>query len=360
MALIKSINIKNYRGFDSLEIDDFGHVNILIGNNNSGKSTILESIFLTIGMSNPSLPDNVNRFRGLNIKSADEFKFLFHKLKINNNPEFKIVFQDESSRHLKLNPIFKKASSGSKQPTKTEDIIMDASTASPNMTGLELEFSLKKPQTQKKNYKSSIIFNFPEIIQNQNKEYKEEAHAVFLTGNSSEVNALARYSEIVKKKKGDIVLNALQKIDSNIESIHPLPDGLYFGYKDIDELIPSNISGDGVRKFLSIVTTIAEKPNSFILIDEIENGLHYSAHKSIWESIITISKEFNTQLFVTSHNLETLTCLKEILELQKYKDNQEDLRVYTVTHTKKAGVKTYKYTYNGFKNAIENQTELRR
>ena len=360
MNLLKEIRIRNFRGFDQLEVKEFNQINLLIGKNNSGKSSLLEGIFLLIGMSNPVLPNNVNRLRGLNIKTADEFKFLFHKLKISNKPEFECCFSDSSTRYLKLNPIFKKhTKDSSNKKIGGDDLAIDASTATPSMTGLELEFALKQRHNQKKTYKSSLIFNPSEIVHNTNNSYKEEMHAVFITGGSNEANALTRYSDLVKRKKGDVVLVALQKIDSNIESIHPLPDGLFFSYKNIDELIPSNIAGDGVRKYLNIVTTIAEKKNSIVLIDEIENGLHYSAHKSLWESIINISNEFNVQLFITSHNIETLRCLKELLNTSEYVTFQDKLNVFTLSHTQKSGIKTYKYSYEGFKDAIETETEIR-
>ena len=361
MNLLETIKIRNFRGFSSLEIIGFNQINLIIGNNNSGKSSILEAIFLMIGMSNPILPDNINRLRGLNIRTADDFKLLFYNLKLTNNPEFECTFSDSTHRSLKLNPIFKKIGADSITSKKfIEEQSIDASTATPNMTGLELEFSIKQRQTGIKKYKSSVTINLPEIIQSPNNIYKEDLQAVFLNGESNDTSALTRYAEIVKKKKGDIVLEALQKIDPKIESIHPLPDGLYFSYKDIDELIPSNISGDGVRKFLSVITTIADRKDSIVLIDEIENGLHYSAHKSLWESIITISNEFNVQLFITSHNIETLKCLKELLDTPQYQDSQKKLSVFTVAHTRMSGVKTYKYSYNGFKDAIDSETEIRK
>ncbi|MCD4745060.1 MAG: AAA family ATPase [Bacteroidales bacterium] len=361
MNLLNNIRIKNFRGFDDLQIEGFNKINLFIGRNNSGKSSVLEAIFLLIGMSNPLLPNTLNRLRGLNIKNADEFKYLFHKLKFNNNPEFECSFSDTSIRKLKLNPIYKKTTGSEGHNTKktTDDFSIDASTALSKVTGLELEFSLKHRHNSKKPYKSSMTFNPPEIIQELNKTYKEESHAVYITGNSNETNALYRYSEIVKRKRGEIILEALRKIDSKIESIQALPDGIFFSYKDIEELIPIHIAGDGVRKYINIVTTIAEKENSIVLIDEIENGLHYSAHKSLWESIITISKEFNIQLFITSHSIETLKCLKELLEESKYKNYQDKLSVFKISHTKKSGIKTYKYSYKGFRDAIETETEIR-
>lgn len=361
MNILKSINISKFRGLDHLIIEDFSRINLFIGRNNSGKSSILESIFLLIGMSNPGLPEKINQMRGLKIKTADDFKYVFNKLNFNNNPEFKGAFSDSLHRTLRLNPIYGKLRGGASdhRDVEIEDLSSDASTASPNVTGIELDFSIKRTHQKKESYKNSITYNFPSLQLSQNNKYREELQAVYIYGNSNDLNTLARYSEIVKLKKSDIVLSALQLIDPNIESIHALPDGLFFSYKDIDELLPSNISGDGVRKYLNIITTIVERKNNIILIDEIENGLHYSAHSLLWKSILSMLNLFDVQLFISTHNIETLKCLKELLDESDYVDSQDKIAVYKLLHTKNAGIKTYRYSYGGFKEAIETETELR-
>ena len=59
----KNLEIKNFRGIGHLEINDLSRVNVFVGQNNSGKSSILEAIHLLAGMSNPDMPQNLNRIR---------------------------------------------------------------------------------------------------------------------------------------------------------------------------------------------------------------------------------------------------------------------------------------------------------
>ena len=59
----KNIEIKNFRGIEHLEIDDFSRVNVFVGQNSSGKSSILECLLLMMGMSNPDLPQMVNSIK---------------------------------------------------------------------------------------------------------------------------------------------------------------------------------------------------------------------------------------------------------------------------------------------------------
>lgn len=65
----KNIDIKNFRGIEHLEIEDFSRINVLLGHNNSGKSTVLEALMLQTGMSNPDLPQQLNSIRNVNLFS---------------------------------------------------------------------------------------------------------------------------------------------------------------------------------------------------------------------------------------------------------------------------------------------------
>jgi len=349
MNALRNLTISNFRGFDTLEINNFSQINLFLGKNNSGKTSILEAIFLLMGMSNPVIPSSINQFRGLNIASAKQLKYLFHNLKVENKPSFVGTFDDESERQLNIDAKF----------LSDNPQIINTSISAPAIKGLDLNFSVKKRHAQKLSRKSSIIFDNDVINQQMPRDYFENQYAVFVTPDKNDLGALNRYSEVIKRKAGDSILKSLQMFDSNIKGIQILPDGIYFDIKDIDELVPGNIMGDGVRRFLNIATAVAEKKDSIVCIDEIENGLHYSAYKLLWKSLITFSKSYNVQLFITTHNIETLTCLKNILEEEEHGDMRELTQVFTVSKTTTAGYRTYRYSYEGFKDAIEHETEIR-
>ena len=77
----KNITISNFRGIDHLTMEDFARVNILVGQNNCGKSTVLEALLFATGMSNPYLPQRLNAFRSRNIfNGVDSLKYGFSKI----------------------------------------------------------------------------------------------------------------------------------------------------------------------------------------------------------------------------------------------------------------------------------------
>jgi len=100
----KNIEIKNFRGIDHLKVDDFSRVNVFLGQNNSGKSTVLEAIHMLAGMSNPEMPQNLNRIRAKNFYATfSDVSYLFHNMDVKNAPEFMAEQFDGNERKLRLN-----------------------------------------------------------------------------------------------------------------------------------------------------------------------------------------------------------------------------------------------------------------
>ena len=100
----KNIEISNFRGIRHLSISDFSRVNVFLGHNNSGKSSILEALMLLMGMSNPDIVQRVNSLRIRNVFSGlGDVRYIFYNLDLNNIPEIFSEQTDGISRCLKMN-----------------------------------------------------------------------------------------------------------------------------------------------------------------------------------------------------------------------------------------------------------------
>ena len=98
--MIKNIKIKGFRGIKSLVIDDLVRINLFLGKNNCGKTSILEALFLIIGITNPVLPRNIHLFRDLLLTQTDDFRFMFYRLDFNS--KIQIDFSNISSLILEF------------------------------------------------------------------------------------------------------------------------------------------------------------------------------------------------------------------------------------------------------------------
>ena len=77
----ETLKIENFRGIKSLEIDDLARVNLFVGRNNCGKTSVLESAFLLTGMSNPTVLSMIENLRGLLLDGSSDLKNFFYNQK---------------------------------------------------------------------------------------------------------------------------------------------------------------------------------------------------------------------------------------------------------------------------------------
>jgi len=118
-----------------------------------------------------------------------------------------------------------------------------------------------------------------------------------------------RYSELDIIGKSDIILNYLRIIDTRINRISIITIGnepILHCDIGIGRKIPVAFLGDGISRFLTLLLQIVSGKCSVILVDEIENGIHYSVMAKVWESIAMVAKDFDCQIISTTHSYECL------------------------------------------------------
>lgn len=351
----KNIEIKNFRGIDHLKIDDFSRVNILLGQNSSGKSSVLECLLLMMGMSNPDLPQTINSIRSRNYSSFADLGYMFHNYNINVKPETSSVLFDETKRHLslELTYVFEEKS----QPDLQNGQIPTSETKT-FLNTLKMLFDVESGQ-QKSTYECSLTINQQGFISNKKlaEGYFEKNSVAFLSSDLAAGNPANDLVELAKRRLKDTVIEQLRHFDSRITTLEILNNVAYVGLEGIDQLLAVNMQGDGLRRYLNIVAASANPTNNILLIDEIENGLHYSAYKKLWEAIFALATTTNKQVFVTTHSKETLSHLNEMLE--EHPEYQQEMRLYTLANTPIKRHQAYKYTFDGLSGACENDVELR-
>jgi len=112
------------------------------------------------------------------------------------------------------------------------------------------------------------------------------------------------YSSIIKNELEDRLDSYVKEFDNSIEKFriinsqpHCKKNGKFYNLNEF---------GDGLGKFIYFIILLLSQKSSIILIDEIENGIHYTNLDKLWEIILTISKQQNVQVFATTHSKECI------------------------------------------------------
>ena len=116
--------------------------------------------------------------------------------------------------------------------------------------------------------------------------------------------------------------------------------------------------GDGIRRILQLFISMEKARDGFLLIDEFENGLHYSVQTEVWQLLFRLAKQRNIQIFATTHSLD---CVKGF---QKASEQSEDLAMLFNFSRSRLTTDNNKIIVDGYdkenlKNLVESGWELR-
>lgn len=340
------IEICNFRGIDHLKIDGLASLNVIVGANNVGKTSILEAIFMLSGMSNPWVPTRANNLRQAQFATIDGMRYMFHNLDFANRPLLKASVEG-GVRRLTFGAVLANSTDSSSSLSYAHSLIK------------QIDFDFGVDGGDDYPYHSSLFMGNDNTMQQAiDKAYHENLNCLFLSADKGDGNAMANFATLVRRNGKQQVIDALKNFDPSIESVEALPDGLYIKVGGVQELLPISMAGDGVRRMINIVSTIANEDNNMVLIDELDNGLHYSAHVKMWRAILGFTLSHNVQLFVTTHNLDCLQGLKNAM--QENAVFQSLVNVYDIARTSKKGYQSYRYSYDALEEAIDKEIEIRR
>jgi AAA15 family ATPase/GTPase len=113
--------------------------------------------------------------------------------------------------------------------------------------------------------------------------------------------------------------------------------------------------GDGMNRLARLVGAIGYAKGGVVLIDEIENGLHYSVLKDVWKAIGKAAREFNTQIFATTHSWECLVAAH-----QAFSEGEEyDFRLHRLERSSTDAIVAKTMDSEILETAIEQGWEMR-
>jgi predicted ATPase len=136
-------------------------------------------------------------------------------------------------------------------------------------------------------------------------------------------NLAEAWDAIVLTEDESIVLNSLKLIEPRVRGLAFIQGGRgeksAYNRVRADERqavirvegllrpVPLKAMGDGMMRILQLVLSALKARNGFLLIDELENGLHYSVQERVWELLFEMAERNRSQVFVTTHSLD---CVK--------------------------------------------------
>ncbi|MDX2303212.1 MAG: ATP-binding protein [Microscillaceae bacterium] len=352
--MIQSFLIKNYRLFKELEIKSLKRVNLIVGGNNTGKSALLEALLIYSSKGDIRTLNALLHQRGewLDIGAhlskreqtnsyLENYQELFPERKIDYGSDSSVISvgEGEEKNFITL-----------KLKYNTERVLYyfvqgrPGADYNPTSNMAERVFS-----EGKENYMlTNDIPLEPDVVSSFSQQ--------FIQAYSRPEHNHLLWDEIQLTPQEDFIIEALRIIEPRIDRLAFDSVTKKAKVRLQGESKPLTLSsmGDGINRILSIALAMVRCEGSIFLIDEFENGLHWSVQENLWKIIFKLAQELDIQVFATTHSTDTIRTLAKVTE-GEYQENTKFIKL----SNKKGILKAIEYDFENILIALEDDIEIR-
>lgn len=332
--MLKSLVIKNFRSLADFEVAKLGRVNLIVGKNNSGKSSVLEALRIYAGNAHQELLEKIAQehdekyFLDKNVQEGFEvslpYEDLFTGRKFPKEESPIVIGELENENALKIYHVYRVEKDyiatdeeGNKETikrpvsitllelTKHRQIIGEGLLIKKDGNATSIDFTIISPD-----FRRFITVGNPltcSFIPTQLIAMNELA-------NNWDSIALTEVEETVKDAMKIILpefeaitfVNELSYTDNSIRRIAKVK------IKGLARPVPLNSLGDGMVRILQIALKLVTAKGGFLLIDEFENGLHYSVQEKVWALLFEMAQKLDIQIFATTHSWDCIESFSKV------------------------------------------------
>jgi len=342
--------VKNFKRFKDLEVKDIGQFNLVLGDNNVGKTSLLEALMWERG------------------------RFVFGDDKRFDSKFIPYLFKNQFEKNYGVSAdVFWKLYSNVEGDQKIEFL---------NSRGDTQEIITYKPQGLVLSHRvledfrnfyidfetsrnGSILSLSTEGVKINQERIGELTTPFIPFGQNLEKNVVSLYSKNIQfdKQKRANFIKGVTKLFPEIEGVEPSELGEENSLMVIRKTSNYNLNltsfGDGFIKTIIVLMYLDEFAQNKLMIDEIDAGIHYSRMKDYWKVILQSAKDNDVQIFATTHNRECIESFNQAL-VELGAEYQEKARTITLKESPKGqNISAYTNTFEVLDDALEIGNDLR-
>ncbi|HSF40494.1 MAG TPA: AAA family ATPase [Thermoanaerobaculia bacterium] len=303
--MITDLTLSGYRSFSRLRVDRLTRVNLFVGTNNAGKTSILEAVELVaMGTLEGLLRSAIRRGERIfaSPEAKDEFarhvvdpSHFFHGHALQRGASFSIEGHGEIRRWVRCDVEFADAA--------------------------ESVLSLRLQSHQEKADRYLDLSPSGGVLPPSG--YRPEAfpRVNFLDIDSTNATRLSQlWDSVVLTPEEERVATALQIIEPRLERIAFIGENgkvsrsIFLKLASSDQRLPLGSLGDGLKRLLALALHLVSARGGFLLVDEIDTGLHHTVMADMWRLVIRTAIDLKMQVFATTHSLDCVRALAWVCE----------------------------------------------
>jgi predicted ATPase len=331
IGMAKSIKISNFRCFKDTELTDCRRINLVVGENGSGKTALLESILLSAG-AGADLALRMRQWRGFEnvqglgtVQDFDESLWgdLFYNFRFNAKIGIRLGGNEDHKRSLKIS--FIPAKQTVTRVAREREV--ELADFLPATSGIEFDWI--GPRGSHDNSRAEIVAG---RLQIKGSTLSPIQTAFFASNHTySAIETANRFSLLSRMGNELAIVEAFRQHFKNAEDLTLEIAGgvpmVFVALKNQRRKVPINLVSAGMNRLVSMLVAIPTLKNGIMIIDEVENGFYYQRFPLLWTMLNEFSKEYAVQIFASTHSLECLTAAAA-----EAKNSEEDFCLIRAVH----------------------------
>lgn len=327
---LPSLYISGFRGIEELNLPKLAQVTLFAGDNGVGKSTILDAVRLYAGRG------NLHAIAQL-LDSREEFSQAWEDGKLVNNLSWPALFRNMTRDQDQRLEIGAAPEAEGGRGLVIETVTLDEDSEEVKRRRREAggstfgsffkvvvrfdgeEWRLHHDDLQKAKAMLNVAYEPGRAAIMERREPLPDTKCMSVGPDLPENDQLARYwDEVALSTFEDIMVNILRTVvGEDLERVGVVGSG-YGPLQDIGgrvmarlkgdrrERMPLKSLGDGAIRLFGLALALTNSIDGFLLVDEAENGIHYSHHEELWRMIIGAAVDYNIQVLATTHSFDCI------------------------------------------------------
>ena len=309
--MITYFSIKNFKGFKDFEINGITPLTLISGRNNVGKTSLLEALFLFHDHTSPDVFAKLSTLRSGYIEPLVRlWEPLFYQTNIDEGMNFVLRTANNKEQKLILRKDKNFVPSASSAPAP--DIMGQILTSVKSSYSLEFKYT-DQDYMEHGHFSASqggILSNVETTLSHNERKPMQWTLIINSSNGNATQDLVDWIGNLEIQDKKYTAVEILRLITPDIRDIFSASQNGVAQLYIKDEkgvVLPLKYAGDGMVRLLYMMAAIMSNPDSLILIDEIENGFHYSMYSKLWETLAKVSGNNRCQVIATSHSYENIS-----------------------------------------------------
>ena len=329
--MLGTLQLQQFRGFETYALNDLTRVNLLVGKNNCGKTSILEAIHFLVSGGDPLVLTRAAERRGEvsdagpsapGLRPDVSHFFLGHRLdpgacfRLSGDGywpvavEVRLVDDDDNPRYFggesreAVPFVLQIKSDAFKRP---QDVPLTE-----NGALLTSRISLRSLRRNPAGPIGGGPEDPPTPVELVTPDSLDPDHMRVL------------WDSVLTEDRESEVVDAMKLLDSDLKSVSFLTSngsrtrsdraGVLLGFQGGGPRVPLGSYGDGMRRLLALSLALTQTANGVLLVDEIDTGLHWTVMEDMWRLVVDTARKSSVQVFATTHSYDCIRGLSSLVE----------------------------------------------